>query len=124
VFDLGAAQLRPFIGLPDARRGTYRVRPDGYWMVLGERAAEELWHVAFDGTARLLGAYPAPPETQQRLSGANLDGQGRLYYIARETASARSTVVRRSVEGASEIIYVEPAGTQTWGHLFFMFTGP
>jgi hypothetical protein len=107
-----------------------RARADGYWYVHAPGEAHEhvqLWHVALDASATLLGTYPAPPAHQQLLlSGAKLDAGGRLLQIAQDMREPfRNTVVRRSLEGESQVLFdtkFPQAGVNFHG--FKLVTGP
>lgn len=128
ILSLSDAQLHPFVGLTAPTLSTYRVRADGYWVVVGSQTTTkqpELWHVGFDGTARQVGTYPALPPNQQSASLPKLDDEGWLYEFARDATTAfRDTIVRRNVQGASEVIYDEITKPRLKIHISDLFTGP
>jgi hypothetical protein len=128
VVDLASGMLAPFDGLGDRAWLTTRVREDGYWIAAqpmdDPAVPPELWKIAFDGTATLLGMYPSPPPNQQAYRGYKLDGVGRLVQFARSLNSSSETIIRRDIDGASEVIYDEADDPVVKIHLSSLFTGP
>jgi hypothetical protein len=81
--------------------------------------------VAFDGEASALGTYPDPPDMQQIGAYSALDGEGRLVQFASDLSeSFRDTIVRRSVDGESAVIYDEVNAPVVKLHISQLFTGP
>jgi len=120
VLDLVDLSITPFVGLPATFPTmspllTARVTADGYLTALGsaDPNTAELWHIAASGAASLVGTYPPLPagETiaQSYYVDAKLDASARLYQSALNYTgpSSRSTIVRRSVGGTSEVVYDE-----------------
>ena len=128
VVDLETGELAPWEGLTQPRVIAVRAVPDGYWIAVQPEDAmqpPELWEVAFDGTAMSLGVYPDPPADQEVLSQRRLDGEGRLVQFARDTTEVfRDTIIRRSIEGESAVIYDEADDPVVKLHISNLFTGP
>ena len=127
VLDLTSGEMAPLSGLADLDPLAARALEDGYWIAIQSSATEptELWHVALDGTATQLGTYPPLPANQSGPYGAKLDGQGRLFQMARDTTeSSRDTIVRRSIDGQSQVVYDEADDPLVKIHISSLFTGP
>lgn len=81
--------------------------------------------MSFDGAASKLGSYPPLPANQYGASSAKLDAEGLLYEFAHDDREAfRDTIVRRSVQGASEVIYDEIYNPRVKIHISNLITGP
>lgn len=82
-----------------------RPRTDGFDAVVGN----ELWSIDLAGNANMAGTYPAlPPDTALAGTGWALDSQLRLYEVGYFVSDPqRGNVIRRSVGGASEVIFDE-----------------
>ena len=85
-----------------------RSRGSGFRIVLmGSRAGDlpELWEIDSDGTETLAGTFPEPPDGpdpegyQVNDQNSRLDGDGAWYE------QAGGTVIRRTVDGDSEVVY-------------------
>lgn len=127
VLRLADGQLTAF-NPPLPRAATaHRTRADGYWLALpgvDAKAAPELWHAAFDGTTKLVGTYPALPANQQLNGSSKLDGKGRLVQLTTDTIVIfRDTIVRRSIDGESAIVYDEGTQPLVQLHGSNLFTG-
>lgn len=99
-------EVTPLKGLPSVpSETTVRRRDDGYWVAL----SNQLWHVDLDGKATLLGTYASPSQevTAERLPQV-LDGEGRLYWVAKASHGLfQRVVIRSTVGGESTVIYDE-----------------
>jgi hypothetical protein len=128
VLDLATAEVAPLSGLAELAPLCVRAREDGYWAAVqpaDAAAMPELWHVGFDGAAELLGTYPEPPPNQSVMFESELDGEGRLVQFASDTTETfRDTIIRRDIEGASELIYDEADDPVVKLHISGLFTGP
>ncbi len=128
-----APSLTPFVGLPaGARILASRTVLDGYWIVLSvptDASAAELWHVDVRGHASLVGSYPALPANQYLFSsiefGSQLDGDGALYQLAAYTTEgSRETIVRRTLQGESSVVYDEGDDPLVEIYSSSLITGP
>ncbi len=130
VLDLASLTVVPFSGLPATKPLTARADPDGYRLVLASDAdptARELWFVGLDGNATMRGAYPPLPAGHSVGGTPRLDASGRLYELSRYTsgnAVLRDAVVRRSVDGQSDVVYDEANDPIVKVHISGLFTGP
>jgi hypothetical protein len=82
--------------------------------------------VGFDGAAHQLGTYPALPAGQNAWSGwngAKLDAEGHLYELSAEPRLSPDSVVRRTIQGKSEVVYKFPR-QNVRVYLIYLFTGP
>jgi hypothetical protein len=85
----------------------------------------ELWQIDFDGGTRVLGAYPPPPANQNATYQAKLDGEGALFEMASDTsASFRDTIIRRTLDGGSDVVYSEGWKPLLKIHISSLVTGP
>lgn len=128
VVDLESGDYAPFTGLTQPNVIAQRAVEDGYRIAVQPTDIDqppELWHVAFDGTATSLGAFPAPPADQEVRAESALDGEGRLVQFAQDTTETfRDTIIRRSMDGESAVIYDEADDPVVKLHISSLFTGP
>jgi hypothetical protein len=135
VLDLVDLSVTAFVGLPNTFPATSplltaRVADDGYLAVLGSEDPNtaELWHIAASGAASLVGTYPPLPAGEtiahNTYPDAKLDASARLYQSALNQPSYRSTIVRRSVDGTSEIVYDVANKPLLQLDVSGLFTGP
>lgn len=88
-----------------------------------------LWLIRADSAAELTGLYPPPPagtilRTQVRGSTV-LSADGELFSIATESANpGRDLIVRRTIDGTSEIVYDEDDDPLVKLHASSLVTGP
>lgn len=125
VLDLHDAAVRP-VDFPGGFRA-YRVREDGYWVVpvSSSGSPDTLWLVDFDGGTSLVGSYAPSPVRQTAFSQVKLDGQGALFQVATEsTASFHSTIIRRTLDGGSDVVYSEGSEPRLKIHISSLVTGP
>lgn len=81
---------------------------EGFDAVIGCTPDErELWHVAEDGVAVRRGIYPPLPSGYSHRGTATLAGDGSLWYLASGPGRFEDTIVRRTIEGATEVVYTE-----------------
>jgi hypothetical protein len=108
VFDIREAKNTPILDLPRGDFIAYRASDKGFRFVLrvDSTAETQLWEVAKDGAAGMLGAYPPPPEGLTMLAdGGVLDSHWALYQLA--AISNVDKVVRRTTDGDSQFVYSE-----------------
>jgi hypothetical protein len=125
VVDLTTGIATPMIGLPVATVVSRRATTGGIWIVLAPAGTEnELWLVDGTGSASQVGVYPAlAPGVTLRTSPARLDGDGALFEIG-YLADYVDVIVRRSVAGASEMVYTEADKPTVQIHISSLVTGP
>jgi hypothetical protein len=109
----GAETFFASAGLPANGGAPYRARKDGFWFVARDSTSSQdpaltLWHLGFDGTAKKIGDYAAPP-TGTKGSGTVLDGDGALYgFGSIDGVAFGDIVVRRPLlPGMSSIAWDE-----------------
>jgi hypothetical protein len=129
VVELATGARAPIVGPDPFTVLASRAREDGYLVALrpdGAPDVPELWHVAFDGTATLRGTYPSAPPGQLVAIKSALDGSGRLVQFSRDASQpSRDTIIRRSVDGESEVVYDEAnAPVVKLQSTSGLFTGP
>lgn len=111
IVDLATGDEIPITGLPATDLLATRASEDGFLVAFTSPTFDdmpELWEVATDGSAVMVGVYPLQPEKQTTRFGAELDGSGALYQMSSTIGVAfEDTIVRRSVDGDSEVIYTE-----------------
>jgi hypothetical protein len=132
IYDIASAELVPFNGLPNFVPLTSRVLESGFWLVLpGEAAMNEpgLWLIGEDGTVELMGLYPAPPTgtilESEFQGGSVVSAQGELFSIAGDSAEpTRDLIVRRTLDGTSQVVYDEINDPVVKLHSSDLVTGP
>ena len=126
IIVLSTGELFALDGLPSGSSHlAYRAREDGYWLALerSARATPQLWHVAFDGTATMLGRYVGGlPELSIGRGASVLDGSGRLIQHG-NTRDLLAAVAIRTIEGQAEVAYEGSEDALFRGGLR-LFTGP
>lgn len=135
VFDIAAQTLYPFDGPPRlsfdrsiSRFIASRVYDLGFWVVIGnydgfEQA--ELWYIDSFGQGTPMGPYPPPPPGTSFLSPATLTRDGTLFQFAKDVANLdNDLIIRRSVNGLSEIVYEEASNPLVRVHISGLITGP
>jgi hypothetical protein len=111
---------RPFDDAPIAIRADPR---DGFLVV---RPFDEprLLHVSSAGRVSDLGAYPAPPDGYAPSVGAALDGCGALLQLAYGPETFEDAVIRRDLDGASDVVYSESYDPVVKLHISALVTAP
>lgn len=115
------------VALPPCEPLAVRARVGGGFVVaVSCETADELWSVAADGTVGRDGTFPAYPPGYQRAWGSELAGDGSLWTIALGPLDFEDAIVRRTVAGASEVVYTEamdpPPAVEI--HISDLVTGP
>jgi hypothetical protein len=83
---------------------------------------EHLWEIDSTGATTELGTYPAWPESLQPADYA-LSADGALYEMA-FGSDGFDVIVRRTIEGTSDIVYTEANHPFVKVHISSLFTGP
>jgi hypothetical protein len=98
----------------------------GFWVaVLPITSSDpELWELHPDWTSTKVGSYPPPPVGQTISSPAALDGCGALLQISSGPAVFEDTIVRRQVQGSSQVVYDEATNPLVKIHISYLITGP
>jgi hypothetical protein len=98
----------------------------GFWVaVLPITSSDpELWELHPDGTSTRVGSYPPPPVGQQIQASAALDGCGALLQMSSGPATFEDTIVRRQVQGSSQVVYDEATNPLVKIHISYLITGP
>lgn len=111
VVDLATGDEIPIVGLPTTDLLTTRASQDGFLVAFTGPTFDdmpELWEVATDGSAAMVGVYPLQPAGQSTRFGAALDGSGALYQMSSTIDVVfEDTIIRRTVDGDSEVVYSE-----------------
>ena len=96
-------------------------------MVLeGARPNEpELWTIDLTGTATKTGDYALPP-TNNSATGTfgKLDGAGNFYQEGRGMATFEDIIIRRTLNGTSDVVYTEATNPHVKLHISAIITGP
>jgi hypothetical protein len=127
VIDLATNQGSNIVGLPAREFQTFRALPGGgFWAVLpgGTDDGEiELWRIDADGTSSLVGAYPRVPAHAGWYQGfTRLDCTGAAFTTV--SNGLMDVVVRRTVDGPSEVVYDEATNPLVRLHGGALITGP
>jgi hypothetical protein len=98
----------------------------GFWVaVLPITSSDpELWELHPDGTSTRLGSYPPLPVGQTLGSSVALDGCGALLQTSRGPGVFEDTIVRRQVQGSSQVVYDEATNPLVKIHISYLITGP
>lgn len=98
----------------------------GFWVaVLPMTSGDpELWELHPDGTSTKVGSYPPAPVGQTISSPAALDGCGALLQISSGPGALEDTIVRRRVQGSSQVVYDEATNPLVKIHTSYLITGP
>ncbi|HTN88377.1 MAG TPA: hypothetical protein VL242_32070, partial [Sorangium sp.] len=112
---------------------TVRARaPDSFLLVLesehptDDGGSQELWEVDGDGAATRLGAFPPLPAGAMQVSAytSKLDGCGALLQFGGGPGVLEDVIVRRHIDGASEVVYTEARAPLVKIHVSALVTGP
>jgi hypothetical protein len=100
--------------------------PAGFWVAVssGTSGDPDLWEIHPDGTSAKIGSYPPIPTGQSAASSAALDGCGALLQISRGPMTLEDTIVRRQVQGSSQVVYDEATTPLVKIHISYLITGP
>ncbi|KYF96700.1 hypothetical protein BE17_31850 [Sorangium cellulosum] len=134
VVRLATSASLPIAGLPEDRLlHTVRARaPDSFLLVLesehptDDGGSQELWEVDGDGAATRLGAFPPLPAGAMQVSAytSKLDGCGALLQFGGGPGVLEDVIVRRHIDGASEVVYTEATAPLVKIHVSALVTGP
>lgn len=124
----GMAMGLPIVGLPSRSWVTSRARIDGFWVAIAAANptdAATLWKVDFMGMATKVADYaPLPANTRGGYSG-RLDGHGALFEMGDDTTVVfRDVIIRRTLMGASDVVYSEASNPRVKLHISDLVTGP
>jgi hypothetical protein len=98
--------------------------PAGFWVAAASGSSDpELWEIHPDGTSTKIGSYPPLPAGQSLAVAATLDGCGALLQICSGPMVSEGTIVRRQVQGSSQVIY-DDATMPLVKIGFYLITGP
>ena len=125
VIDTATGERRP-TGLPAGCDVlTTRSGPEtGFRVAVQCEESAELWFVDHAGVAIREGVYPAPPPAYRTSYEAALAGDGTLVQIAREIGESEDTIIERTIEGRSEVMYTEASEPAVKIHGSSLVTGP
>ncbi len=127
LLDRGTGAQTAVAGVPDCTLAAVRSEPTaGFWLAFECAGTDERWSIGPDGTARRDGAFPAYPAGYRGSGQAELAGDGSLWTFAGGPGSFEDAIVRRTIAGASELIYteaMEPAPAVEI-HISDLVTGP
>jgi hypothetical protein len=123
VVDLGSGAATPIEGFPhDNIPGggfTRRADPEGgFFVVVGSAALPKLVHVGPDGSSTELGTYPPLPPDVNGTNEMALDGSGVLFQLG------YGVLLRRELEGTSEVVQSESRDTLVALSFAELLTGP
>jgi hypothetical protein len=137
VVNLSTQSVVPIVGLPEypvlARRA---VAPDAFWLLVDPSPGwidntayvdwpSELWRVDASGVAVLEGVYPPLPTKLWKPWSIQLDACGALLEIrSGPEETVVDKIVRRELNGASEIVYTESTKPAVQLHISYLVTGP
>jgi len=130
VMDLATRQrLTPDGDIKDVPNVAVRAVDDGFHVVRRasfDSETLELWHVTSDGVAARLGTYANFPADVYPFASSRpvLSGSGELFEITENLARDTDLIVRRTITGASEVVYTEATNPRVLLHGSFLFTGP
>ena len=110
----------------------FRGHGDGFHAVENRGGVLDiLWQVSADGSAEKLGEYPAPPDGIFHPTSAAfarqgaLSPEGALFQISRRDGDGQvDVIIRRTVDGTSEIVYDEADDPYVKIHISSLLTGP
>jgi hypothetical protein len=112
---------------------TIRGHGDGFRLVENDHNVGVLWQVSPDGSAEKLGAYPeVPPGIHPTFSPGNpkesvLAPDDSLYtmsYHNQVDGPRGDVIIRRKIDGTSEIVYDEVDEPRVRIHISALVTGP
>ncbi|WP_438005454.1 hypothetical protein WME89_43135 [Sorangium sp. So ce321] len=134
VVRLATSASLPIAGLPEGRLlHTVRARAPGSFLLVLESehpaddgSSQELWEVDGDGIATRLGAFPPLPAGAMQVSAytSKLDGCGALLQFGGGLGVLEDVIVRRHIDGASEVVYTEATDPLVKIHVSALVTGP
>ena len=85
----------------------------------------ELWHIDETGFAVQVVRYPLPPSDTTISPGTfALDSTGALFHIAYRGVSFNDVILRRTIEGDSDIVYDEASDPLVKVHISNLVTAP
>lgn len=127
LLGLSTGETIAISGLPDCavRAARSRASP-GFSVALRCASDYELWSIAGDGVASLVGTFPALPPGYRLPHDAVLAADGSLWMFASGPDASEDAIVRSTVDGASEVVYSEAASPRpsVRVHASVLVTGP
>jgi hypothetical protein len=107
----------------------WRAAVDGFDVVVKSPTDDdtpELWHIDFAAQATLIGTYPLPPAELTDAWDLRLSASGELFEMRSNADALKDTdvIVRRTIDGESEIVYTEANDPRVKLHGSHLFTGP
>ena len=130
IINFANGQKTPTENFPIGYIRTARALPDGdFWLVIDNLISgdndNELWIIESNGIASLVGNYPPPPADYRiRDINSRLDPNGNLFQFASSPGSGIDAIVRRNLDGTSEVIYTEADDPVVMIHISELVTGP
>lgn len=129
LIDFASHVERPVTGLPAGAMRAARVQPQGFWVAVDRAELTELWLIDQDSaSASLVTTYaPLPPGYVDLFAGDSaLDARGSLFQIATVPSVAFDLIIRRRIDGVSDVVYTEDADPIPWVqiHASRLVTGP
>lgn len=104
-----------------------RATKDGFHIVVTSKTGDdtpELWNISTAAIAERLGIYPLPPEGRNPHSWGELTTDDALYEIGSGPETFQDIIVRRTLDGSSEVVYDEITEPHVMLHGSAIFTGP
>lgn len=114
----------PITGLPTFASGILAARwvnPDHFLLALDESSVQRLYRVSINGTAQVVGNYPALPAGYSGPRSLRLDRAGTLFGMYWGTWDV---IIRRAPGGTADIVYTEATNPLVKIHISGLVTGP
>jgi hypothetical protein len=126
VVDLGLRSATPIKGLPNGPWDAIRAEPSGSFIVAirSTETPESLWGIDKSGEATLRGQYPPLPASTSLPSQGQLEPGGALVQFAEGPGVFEDVIVRRTIDGRSDVVYSDARGPLVKIHISGLITGP
>lgn len=119
--------INPITGYP-AVASVMAVRwnpPDAFWVAIDEGFSQRLWKVSTSGAAQPQGVYSSVPSAFTTMQTPRLNSTGALFAIYHDsTFSLRDVILRRTPNGATDVVYTEATNPLVKIHISALATGP
>jgi hypothetical protein len=129
IVDLESGKAIPIVGFAGALSAVAirAVPPDKFWVVeprdsLGQSV--ELWEIDGTGMSRRVLQYASAPANLTLRQRGRLDKSGAFSQMGSTRVALEDIIVRRDMQGGSEVVYTETTNPLVKIHISGLITGP
>jgi len=125
VLNLDSGAAADIVSLPaGAERLAIRARPsESFWVALSAQESQELWEIDALGNGQRLGNFPALPPGLNFSGNSALEASGALLTMTTGPGMFEESIVRRTIDGESRVVYGESSKPLVKIHISGLITG-